>query len=344
MREYTGVLRYLDSYENAFVPSDMPAKIQMDKVGRVIGSTDSVAIFVEGSSVTDLETIRWIKKFQDYEISHHAELTRVTGIVTYILAYNNGEMPETQSQLDTILDKIPAQIKKPYLGGSMNTVIQFGCVKLQSTQQASLKEQMISDMEFLEPPVGITVQPTGRFDLFTTLMHDLSSSKESMTYLGFILVFIYLVLVYRHFHAVSPLVPIIAIVGWNAVAMYVLGIAYTPMTATMGSMTIGVAAEYTILVMERYAEEEERLHEPIAAIQESVQKIGTAITVSGLATFFGFSALCLAGFPIISNFGIVTLIAVGLSLLGAIFIMPAVLSIMGQFTVWLDTRKSIISE
>ena len=334
----------VETNENAFVPSDMPAKIQMDKVGRVIGSTDSVAIFVEGSSVTDLETIRWIKKFQDYEISHHAELTRVTGIVTYILAYNNGEMPETQSQLDTILDKIPAQIKKPYLGGSMNTVIQFGCVKLQSTQQASLKEQMISDMEFLEPPVGITVQPTGRFDLFTTLMHDLSSSKESMTYLGFILVFIYLVLVYRHFHAVSPLVPIIAIVGWNAVAMYVLGIAYTPMTATMGSMTIGVAAEYTILVMERYAEEEERLHEPIAAIQESVQKIGTAITVSGLATFFGFSALCLAGFPIISNFGIVTLIAVGLSLLGAIFIMPAVLSIMGQFTVWLDTRKSIISE
>ena len=70
-------------------------------------------------------------------------------------------------------------------------------------------------------------------------------------------------------------------------------------------MTIGVAAEYTILVMERYAEEEERLHDPIAAIQESVQKIGTAITVSGLATFFGFSALCLATFPIISNFGII---------------------------------------
>jgi len=151
-------------------------------------------------------------------------------------------------------------------------------------------------------------------------------------------------LVYRHFHAISPLVPIIAIVGWNAVAMYILGIAYTPMTATMGSMTIGVAAEYTILVMERYAEEEERLHDPIAAIQESVQKIGTAITVSGLATFFGFSALCLASFPIISNFCIVTLIAVGFSLLGAIFIMPAVLSIMGQLTVWLDARKNKISE
>ena len=253
-------------------------------------------------------------------------------------------MPETRSQLDAILAKIPAEIKKPYMSGSMNTVIQFSTIKLQSTQQASLKEQVISDVAFPEPPVGITVHPTGRFELFTSLMHDLSSSKDEMTLLGFLLVFIYLVLVYRHFHEVSPLVPIIAIVGWNAVAMYILGIAYTPVTATMESMTIGVAAEYTILVMERYAEEEERLHDPIAAIQENVQKIGTAITVSGLATFFGFSALCLASFPIISNFGIVTLIAVGFSLLGAIFIMPAVLSIMGQLTVWLDARKNKISE
>jgi hypothetical protein len=329
----------IETNENAFVPGDMPAKIQMDKVGRVIGSTDSAAIYVQGPSVTDLDTIRWIQKFQDYELSHHAELTRATSIVTYVLAYNNNVMPETQSQLDTVLERIPAQVKKPYVSGSMNAVIQFGTVKLQSTQQASLKEQVLSDIAFLEPPIGITVQPTGRFELFTTLMHDLSSSKDEMTLLGFVLIFIYLVLVYRHFHAVSPLVPIIAIVGWNAVAMYLLGIAYTPMTATMGSMTIGIAAEYTILVMERYAEEEARLHDPIAAIQESVQKIGTAITVSGLATFFGFSALCLASFPIISNFGIVTLIAVGFSLLGAIFIMPAVLSVMGQFTAWLDARK-----
>ena len=322
----------IETSENAFVPSDMPAKIEMDKVGRVIGSTDTATISFQGQSVTDLDTIKWMKQFQDYELARHYELTRATSIVTYVLAYNNGVMPETQSQLNAVLDKIPDQVKNPYLSGSMNAVIEFGTIKLESKPQESLKEQMIQEIAFLEPPVGITVQPTGRFDLFTSLMHDLTSSKDTMTLLGFILIFIYLVLVYRHLHAVSPLVPIIAIIGWNAVAMYALGIAYTPLTATLGSMTIGVAAEYTILVMERYAEEEERLHDPLAAIQESVKKIGTAITVSGLATFFGFSALCLASFPIISNFGITTLIAVGFSLIGAIFVMPAILSLIGQFT------------
>jgi uncharacterized protein len=329
----------IDSNENSFVPSDMPAKISMDKVGRVIGSTDSATIYVEGQSVTDLDTIRWMKQYQDYELSHHAELTRATSIVTYILAYNNGAMPETQGQLYDVLGRIPSSVKDSYISDSMNAVIEFGTIKLESKPQESLKEQMIKDIAFLEPPVGITVQPSGRFEMFTSLMQGLTSSKDAMTYLGFILIFFYLLLVYRHLHAISPLVPIIAIVGWNAVAMYVLGIAYSPLTATLGSMTIGVAAEYTILVMERYAEEEERLHDSLAAIQESVKKIGTAITVSGLATFFGFSALCLASFPITSNFGITTLIAVGFSLMGAIFVMPAILSVVGQFTEWMEKRR-----
>jgi hypothetical protein len=329
----------IEANENNFVPSDMPAKIQMDKVTRILGATSTADFYVEGGRVTDLDTIQWLKSFQDFELSKHSELTSSTSIVTYILAYNNGEMPQTQSQLDRVLDKIPSGIKDQYISGSMRGVIHFGTISLQIPQEEDLKKVMVSDIAFLQPPPGITVQPVGSFDIMTTLIGGLSSSKDDMTYLGFGLIFVFLALVYRHIHAISPLIPIVLVVGWNSVAMYILGISYSPLTATLGSMTIGVAAEYTILVMERYSEEEERLHDHIAAIQESVNRIGTAITVSGLATFFGFSALCLASFPIISNFGICTLIAVGFSLIGAIFIMPAVLSLMGQFTEWMEKRK-----
>jgi hydrophobe/amphiphile efflux-3 (HAE3) family protein len=329
----------IEANENNFVPSDMPAKIQMDQVTRVLGSTSTADFYVQGGRVTDLDTIQWMKSFQDFELSRHSELTSSTSIVTYILAYNNGEMPQTQSQLDRVLDKIPSGVKDQYISGSTRGVIHFGMINLQIPQEEDLKKVMVSDIAFLQPPPGITVQPVGSFDIMTTLIGGMSSSKDDMTYLGFGLIFVFLALVYRHVHAISPLIPIVLVVGWNSVTMYLLGIAYSPMTATLGSMTIGVAAEYTILVMERYSEEEERLHDHIAAIQESVNRIGTAITVSGLATFFGFSALCLASFPIISNFGICTLIAVGFSLIGAIFIMPAVLSLMGQFTEWMEKRK-----
>jgi hypothetical protein len=334
----------IETSENAFVPGDMPAKVQMDKVTGILGSTSTADFILQGSRVTDLDTMQWLKEFQDYELARHTELTGATSIVTYILAYNGGVFPEDQNQLNAVIDRIPASVKKSYLSGSMEGVIRFNTIDLEMSAMNDLKVQMEKDIVFLEPPVGITLAPVGSFYLFTTLISGLTSSKEAMTLLGFVLIFAFLVLVYRHIHAITPLVPIIIIVGWNAVAMYVLGIAYTPLTATLGSMTIGVAAEYTILVMERYAEEQERLHDHIAAIQESVSKIGTAITISGLATFFGFSALCLSTFPIISNFGITTLIAVGFSLIGAIFIMPAILSVMGGLTERLEAKKNHSAE
>ncbi|OPX65660.1 RND family transporter [Methanoregula sp. PtaB.Bin085] len=330
----------VQSDENAMVPSGMSAKINIDKITRIMGSTDTADFLIQGSRVTDLDTMIWMKKFQEYELSHHPQLTASTSIATYVLQYNGGVMPETQAGLDAVLEKIPDDTRKSYISGSMSGIIKFNTIKLPMGQKSTLKEQMKRDITFLEPPIGIIVNPAGNFELFTMLLRSLSDSKETMTYLGFLFVFIFLILVYRHFHAVSPIIPIIFVVGWNAVMMYILGIDYTPLTATLGSMTIGVAAEYTILVMERYAEEEERTHDPIAAIQESVQKIGTAITVSGLATFFGFSALCLATFPVIANFGTTTLIAVAFSLIGAIFIMPAVLSLTGGFSEWLERRKA----
>jgi len=330
----------VSSDENAFVPSDMPAKINMDKVTRIIGATSTADLLVQGSRVTDLDTVRWINGFQDYELSHHPEMTGATSIATLILQYNNGVMPETQAQLDAVLSKIPESTRNAYLSDPMCGIIRFSTGDLSMTQQNTLKVLVKKDIAFLEPPVGISVEPAGNFEVMTTLLRAMSESKDTMTGLGFIFVFVFLILVYRHLHAVSPIIPIVFVVGWNAVMMYAIGLTYNPLTATLGSMTIGVAAEYTILVMERYAEEEERLHDPIAAIQESVQKIGTAITVSGLATFFGFSALCLATFPIISNFGISTLIAVAFSLMGAIFIMPAVLSVVGSLDEWLKNRNN----
>jgi hypothetical protein len=95
-------------------------------------------------------------------------------------------------------------------------------------------------------------------------------------------------------------------------------------------MSIGVASEYTILIMERAYEEREKGMALLPAIQHAVSQIGTAITVSGLTTVFGFAALMLSAFNMIANFGMVTVFSVGFSLIGAIIVMPAVLVLLGS--------------
>jgi predicted RND superfamily exporter protein len=81
--------------------------------------------------------------------------------------------------------------------------------------------------------------------------------------------------------------------------------------------------------MERCYEEWDEGYGVLEGIVHSIRQIGTAISVSGLCTVFGFSALILSSFNIVSNFGVVTVIAVAFSIVGAITVMPAVLALVG---------------
>ncbi len=316
--------------ENSFVPPDMPSKITLDKVTRTIGSTSSVPIVLHGSDALTLDSVKWMKEFADIEMNTRSKLTGSTSIADFVLTYNNGVMPDTQSELDTVLTRIPKTTLDAYVNGNNEAVIQFTTVELTTTTQNDLKEDIEGDLKLYPAPPGIKTDITGSFAMFTNLINDIVESKELITYTGFILVVLFLALVYRNINAITPIVPIAAVVGWNAVAMYLLNIDYNIMTACLGSMTIGVAAEYTILVMERYIEEKETTPNVIEALKNSVSKIGSAIMVSGFATFFGFSALILSTFPIISDFGLTTIIAVLFSLIGAIVVMPAILSFVDK--------------
>jgi hydrophobe/amphiphile efflux-3 (HAE3) family protein len=322
----------VNTNEDTFVPKDMPAKIYLDKVSRAMGSAASTPIIIRSDNVLSVDTIQWMIDFQTYEETHNAKITGSTSIATYILAYNNGKMPETSREIAGIVSKIPDPVKKRYLDGRTQAVIEFSTIEMENEVGMSMMDQIQKDLEWIKPPVGTSASATGMGEMFTNLIREIRQGKMLMTILGFGLIFGFLLVVYRKvIKAATPLVPIMLIVGWNGLIMFVLGIDYTPLTATLGSMSVGVASEYTILIMERCYEERAHGLALIPAIQNSVQQIGTAITVSGMTTVFGFAALMLSTFGIISNFGLVTVISVFFALIGAIIVMPAVIVLAGRF-------------
>jgi hydrophobe/amphiphile efflux-3 (HAE3) family protein len=321
----------INTNEDTFVPKDMPAIINLNKVSRTMGSTSSLPIFVRGDNVLSLDTIEWMYGFQQYEAVHNDKIIGSQSIATYLAQYNGGELPRTDTELRQVLDRIPQETKDRYISGNSEAVIEFSMVEMEMEVAESNVNNIKKDLEWNQAPPGVTATLTGTSEMFTTLINDLSQGKTQMTALAFGLIFLFLLLIYRKFgRAVTPIIPIMMIVGWNGLIMYLLGIDYTPLTATLGSMTIGVASEYTILIMERVYEERARGKELFAAIRTGVSQIGTAITVSGLTTVFGFAALTISSFNIISNFGVVTVITVGFSLIGAIIVMPAILALVGR--------------
>lgn len=328
--------------EKTFVPSDMPPLLDMEKVTRTMGATNTIPVIVAGEDVISHDTLTWIDEFGEYVIDRNDRIIGVTSIATLLAEYNNGILPETSPEVAETLARIPDETRDRYLNGDMETVLEFSTVSMEMDAAKSLIEKMQRDAEWNKPPVGVTVMITGGLEMFAAVMDDISDSRMFMTVLGFSFILVFLLFVYRKRSAVSPVIPIVFIVGWNGAIMYFLGLDYTPLTAVLGSMTIGVASEYTILIMERCEEELARGMEFLDAIQTAVQKIGIAVTVSGMTTVFGFAALTLSTFNIISNFGIVTVISVGFSLIGAIVVMPAVLALMYRHA-WGGSRVSAAS-
>ncbi len=318
--------------EKTFVPDDMPALRDLEKITRTMGSTSTIPIIVIADDVLSPEALAWIDQFGIYEQEHNDKITGVASIATLIREHNGGVLPSTRGEVNDVVARIPEPTLKRYLDGNMEAVLEFSTVDMEMSVARDLVKRMQSDAAWNNPPAGVTVKITGTMEMFAAVMDDIAESRTFMTLLGFAFIIGFMILVYRKFRAISPVIPIVFIVGWNGAIMYLLGLDYTPLTAVLGSMTIGVASEYTILIMERCEEELARGMEFLDAIQIAVQKIGTAITASGMTTVFGFAALTLSTFNIISNFGIVTVITVGFSLLGAIVVMPAVLSLMYRYT------------
>ena len=312
--------------EKTFVPANMPAKVNLDKVKRTMGETSSTPVFVRGDNVISLDGLHWMSDFQHYEETHNSKITGSRSIVTYLAQFNNGVLPETNPEIAAVMERIPADTRTRYVSGKTEAIIEFSTIDMPNDIGMSMIEQMRKDLEWKAPPAGISASFTGMGEMFTNLIKEIRSGKAQMTLLGFVMILGFLYLIYRKFtKAATPLVPIVMIVGWNGLIMYLLAIDYTPLTATLGSMSVGVASEYTILIMERCYEEREKGLALLPAIRYSIQQIGTAITVSGMTTVFGFAALMISTFGIISNFGTVTVISVFFALAGAIIVMPAVL-------------------
>jgi len=179
-----------------------------------------------------------------------------------------------------------------------------------------LLKEVDKDLAWNPPPPGVYVRETGELVVMTTVIGALTTGRSEMTLLGLFLIFILLLAIYRDvIKALLPVLPMLVVIGWMGGVMYIAGLKYTPLTATLGALILGVGSEYSILMMERFYEELSRVGEPMEALKIAVGRIGSALIASGLTTVFGFAALITSPFLMTSNFGTVTVLAVIFALL-----------------------------
>ncbi|MDF0589753.1 RND family transporter [Candidatus Methanocrinis natronophilus] len=316
-----------DLYE--FIPQDLPPLIQFRHLHDIFGGEDRLNIIVQGD-VVDPSTLRWMDQFGEYVVGSRDQVHGASSLATLVKGYHGGTIPHERSEVVAVLEELPEQAKYQYVDGhdTAQIILDIGDAfkNLGQVGVERLMNEVDKDLQWFEHPPGISVTQTGDMVVMNTVIGALTTGRIRMTLLGLVLIFSILLLIYRDLgKAVLPVLPMFMVIGWMGGVMYISGMTYNPMTATLGALILGVGSEYAILTMERFYEEKEKTEDAMEALSIATGSIGAAIFASGLTTIFGFSALIASPFPMTSSFGTITVLSVIFALFATFTVFPVLL-------------------
>ena len=303
-----------------YVPQDLPPLIDFRHMSDIFGGTDTVDLIIQADDITDPDTLRWMDEFCIYLKNSRDQVYGFESIASLVKQANGGEIPQDQTEIRKLIESLPVAMRTRQLDGHDTALIKLNVGKELTNLGAEGTDRLIKeidkDIAWHSPPPGVSVRETGDSVVMTTVITALTQGRTEMTLLGLVLIFIVLLLIYRDMiKALLPVLPMLVVIGWMGGVMYLADMKYTPLTACLGALILGVGSEYAILMMERFYEELDRIGQPLEALKIASRRIGSALIASGLTTVFGFAALISSPFLITNNFGTVTVLAIVFALL-----------------------------
>ena len=298
-----------------YIPQDLPPLVDFKHMSNIYGGTDSIQFIVQGDDLTDPNNLQWMDDFSNYLQKSRDQVYGATSIVTYIKQAAGGTIPNNRTEIREIINLLPNNVRDKYLSGHNAAMIDVNLGQTASNLGLEnfdrLTREFERDLAWMTPPPGISVKMTGDTVVRTTTISALTTGRVEMSLLGLVLIFILLLIIYRDLiKSLLPVLPMLVVIGWMGGVMYLGGMKYTPLTATLGALVLGVGSEYAILMMERFYEELHNVGDPYEALKITANRIGSALVASGLTVTFGFAALITSPFNITNNFGLVTVMAI----------------------------------
>jgi predicted RND superfamily exporter protein len=183
------------------------------------------------------------------------------------------------------------------------------------------------------PPPGVEVELAGLPVIAAAAASDLSASRYWLTLAGLAAVALVLAAVYRSpRRALLPLVPVLFATGWSALVLWVSGVPLNPMSAALGALTVAIATEFSVILTARFDEERSGGRSLAEALRRSYSRTGAAVLASAVTAIAGFAVLIVSDVGMLRDFGLVTVLDLGVALLGVMIVLPAAL-------VWEEARR-----
>ena len=258
------------------------------------GSVSSPAVVAVGKKVTaTLESNSDISNVTSYWTTPAASLRNINGKAALILAHVKGTDDQVDSRTKALLPKLTAY------GGAAATVQGGGS----SATGQEITTQVKKDL-LLVSVVAVPITTLLLYFAFASLLAAL------------------LPLVVAMLAIMGTFAELRVLAGFTSVSTYAVDLTI--------ALSLGLAMDYSLLLINRYREEVGRGRDSRAAIARAVETAGRTIVFSGLTVALALTALLVFPLYFLRSFAYAGIAVVAFAVLGALFVMPALLDVFSN--------------
>ncbi len=319
--------------------------IEDDKIMNAhLGGTNSLNLFVEGGKPDDMkrpDVLKAIEGLQAYLEKEFPEVGRTLSLVDFIKKMNQA-MNNDDPAFNTVPDSqdLIAQYLFVYSmsgdPGDFDSYVDYNYQKANlltfcKTDSTAFTDKIIAAVDRYAAdnfPEDIRVTPAGFLAMADALNHVMVHGK-----IRNILQIIGIVFGIGSIVLGSPLgglfiiLPLLVSVIFNFGVMGYAGVALSIPTSMISAMAVGIGADYSIYYIYRLREEMGNHNNLFRAITKTMMTSGKAINFIAISIALGYLMLPLSGFGMHIKLGTLVALAMIISSLTAITVLPALIAI-----------------
>ncbi len=238
---------------------------------------------------------------------------------------------DTAAIFDAARDRVPDRVDAVLadLDGTSDAAVLEISTRAGEDGAIELRDALTDDLAPVES-AGFDVVITSQDIITGAIVTSLSSSQVTSLIITLIAATLVLMVTFaienrRPMLGVLTMIPVALVVLWTFGLMYLSGIPFGPVTATLTGLAVGIGVPYTIHMARRFDEDRKRYADLNEAIRETTRNTGGALAGSAFTTAAGFGILITSTLVPFQQMGQVTAYAILLSLFGAIMVLPSLL-------------------
>ncbi len=340
-----------------FIPqgSDVETILSMQRA--LFGANvNELTFVVVDADFTDPATIVGIQQAQSNlsEVSHVRKINdepQALSIVT--LAGSAAQMsgdgfngsfgesgPPSPDELTGVYETLRDTVGEERFTQFVSADYQSGLVQIQTTGGDGGADALRDDIERAFMPVvnaGGTVAISSEPIIMSEMSDDLASFQAQSIGITLSIVLVLLAAYYRLTHrsallGVIAMTPAIVAASLVLGVMWLLGISFNVLTATLTAVAIGIGVPYGVHVVNRFVQDRGRTGSIDEAVGRTLDNTGAALIGSALTTLGAFAVLSFSGLPPIQSLGLLGAFSIVFALLAAVLVEPGALVLWDRWS------------